>query len=570
MNRVLFAALVGFCQPIWASRSVSFPSGLLLHAGMDPTFVAQFVLFTACLLLWTVLVGKIFKRFLRLPVIAGQIVAGMMLGPSLINMQRWPIFSSPLTFIDLASDTVYSVASSELFVFFIVLLSSALTVTYLLWTAGHETDIKDIIKVGLTATSAGVLGALLPIVVIAGTLYYAFGGWFSLVAALSMGLVFAATSVSIPVAMLFAQNKMHLKSSRATLGAAVIDDIVAVVLLSLFLMILQSGAFGAGFSGTTHAADVWSALFAMCGTLVALLAFGYLVIVPAIKYLNRPSYTYLVAPVATGVMLLYFSGSELLGGLAGITGAYFAGLFHRMGDVRHRAEKTLIPFVNAVLLPLFLGSIGLYLNVSILSPYQWGMVALLLALAIVSKFAGCYLATGLSNLVGRRKANRWSLLEGYLFGSSMVARGEVGLVISTILHGAGCLDPQQYVLCVVTIVLTTIAAPILLAIGFAVEERPGYELPDEEFSLDLGAFNILGTTQMFNIIANCIGSRRPSRTTVRFSEGRKILNLEGENVKIILCPQAGILFKGDRVRIAEILRLVRNMTYADLERLPDL
>lgn len=61
----------------------------------------------------------------------------------------------------------------------------------------------------------------------------------------------------------------------------------------------------------------------------------------------------MIASFANGIMLIYFAGAELIGGLAGITGAYFAGLFHRLGDHRHQAEKSISPFVNAVLLPLF-------------------------------------------------------------------------------------------------------------------------------------------------------------------------------------------------------------------------
>jgi Kef-type K+ transport system membrane component KefB len=294
----------------------------------------------------------------------------------------------------------------------------------------------------------------------------------SMVEALGLGLIFSATSVSIPVAMLYAARKMHLKSSKATLGAAVVDDIVAVLFLSLFFLMVQSGFF-ANFSQVVESGHRLS-IIESCGylffSLSLLIGCGYWIVRPGIRWLSASEYNYLLAPVATGVMLLYFGFSELFGGLAGITGAYFAGLFHRMGDEQHRAEKVIAPFVNAILLPVFLGSIGLQVNICLLRMFDWMVVGILLFFAIVSKLIACFIATGLSNRFASSKG-QWTLLEGYLFGSAMVARGEVGLVIATILHGSRIIAPDTYVIAVVVIVLTTIATPIMLAWGFSCYEQ---------------------------------------------------------------------------------------------------
>ena len=231
--------------PIFGQNNAfALSPGLLPQAGLDPHFVARFALFVAVLLLWTIFWGKVLKIVVRLPVIAGQIIAGIMLGPSLLYIQRWPIFAKPLELIDHATGHITSIASADLYLFFVVLLSSALTVSYLLWIAGHETDIPDILKIGVTAICAGIFGALIPIGMTVGMLYYGgIAGW-SLVQLVGLGLIFSATSVSIPVAMLFAYKKMHLKSSKAALGAAVVDDIFAVILLSLFFVSITSGIFG--------------------------------------------------------------------------------------------------------------------------------------------------------------------------------------------------------------------------------------------------------------------------------------------------------------------------------------
>jgi len=553
--------------------ALTIPDGALISSGLSPLFVAKCSLFLAVLLLWTTFIGKLLKLTLRLPVIAGQIVAGILLGPSLLDVKNMKVFAGQVVAFDWATVTKYTLSSSDMFVLFVLLLSAVLTVPYLLWIAGHETDIKDILKVGVTAVSAGILGAVVPVVLTFVIVYYFLGGTFTLVQSLGLGLVLSATSVSIPVAMFFAQNKMHLKTSKATLGAAIIDDIIAVIALSIFFICLQGGTFGVveGIDVGHHAGGIVQAIVYMIVSFAVIFCTGYFIIPPAIRLLRKYQLSHLIAPTANGIMFLYFAFAELVGRLSGITGAYFAGLFHRMGDKRHQAEKVISPFVNAVLLPIFLGSIGLQVDVTILSFMQWKVVTLLLCIAIVSKLVGCFTAIWVSNLTRwRGKKGGWTVLEGFIFGSSMVARGEVGLVIATILHGSWVLAHDVYIMAVVVIVLTTIASPIMLSIGFSVldlrlkvRKKPG------EYILNIGLFRAIGSTQMFNIIMGRIEALPAFKSTsIQFSEGRKIINIEGHGVKVILCPDEGILFEGNKKKIEQILRAVKSSVTNELERLP--
>lgn len=558
------------CFSFCYGQNLSIPSGVLIGAGLSATVVAKFVLFIAVLLLWTVIIGKILKIVFHLPTIAGQIIGGILLGPSWINIAGFHIFSFPITFFEAATNQVYALAASDLFVFFVVLISSGFTVSYLLWIAGHETDIRDILKVGVTAVGAGILGAVLPVVFIAAILFYGLSGIFTFVQAMGLGLVFSATSVSIPVAMLFSQHKMHLKSSKATLGAAIIDDIFAILLLSVFFIGLQTGIFGRieGFISPVQTESLLEAIIYMGVSFAVIFCAGYFLIPPILKWLQRKQASHLIAPLANGIMLLYFAFAELVGGLAGITGAYFAGLFHRMGDTRHYAEKAISPFVNAFLLPLFLGSIGLQVDISILDRSQWIIVLLLLFVAIFSKLLGCYVATWLSNLSGRRGGvHRWSLLESYLFGASMVARGEVGLVVSTILHSAHVLSTDQYVIGVVVIVLTTVASPIMLSLGFSqVEAMEKVDAASHSYMLNIGRFEALGTERVFAIITNLLAVNRAFNTSIQFSEGRKVVNLQGHDVKIVFSPEEGILFEGNKENIEKILQIVKDGLSNELGR----
>ncbi|TET05837.1 cation:proton antiporter [Candidatus Dependentiae bacterium] len=562
----LIASILSGASTTYA-QSLSIPQGVLIEAALNAEFIAKFALFIGLLLLWTVVCGKLFKQALRLPVVAGQIIAGILLGPSGINIAAIHFFSKPVQMIDNITGKFYAIASSDLFLFFVILLSSSFTVSYLLWIAGHETNIKDIFKLGLPTTIAGILGALLPISLTIFVAHWFFGPDYSLHSSIALGLIFSATSVSIPVAMLFAQNKMHLKSSKAALGAAIIDDIFAVILFSLFFVAIDLCFLGP-INKLVRAGQCVGLFNTLAYLLIAffiIVGAGYFGIRPLIQWLHQKRFSHLVAPVANGIMLFYFALAELVGGLAGLTGAFFAGLFHRMGDTRHSAEKVFSPFVNAILLPLFLCSIGLQVNIKLLNLSQWGIVVLLFLIAIITKMLGCFVATGLSNWIKRNGEPGWTVLESYLFGSSMVARGEVGLIIATILNGTKIITSEQYVIAVVVIVLTTIATPIMLSIGFYYQESKEKE-EAAPVSINLGLFDVIGTTHLFNIIIGRIEALKTYKTAIQFSEGRKIITIQDYDLKIILCPDKGIIFEGDKRHINTILNMVQGAVLKEIER----
>jgi Kef-type K+ transport system membrane component KefB len=547
----------------------ALPTGLLVRTGLYSVFVAKFALFIAIFLGWVMLCGKLLNLTLRLPLVAGQIIAGIFLGPSVINLVGMPFFTGPLLIVDHATGFLYSFASIDLFIFFILLLSSAFTVPYLLWIAGYETDVRGILSTGHTAAVAGLFGALIPIVSVVATLYYLVAHEWFLTEIISMGVVFAATSVSIPVAMLFARNKMHLRSSKATLGAAIIDDICAVILLSLFFLCAQAGFFGPMQFTLVghHDTSVLSSMRDMVVSFIVLFGVGSLFIPRFIRFLNYVGLPSFIVPAANVFMLLAFAFVELFGGLAGITGAYFAGLFHRVGDVRHRAEKVIAPFVNSILLPIFLGSIGLQVDLHVLSFNDWILVVILLFVAIVSKMLSCWLATASHNLFYGKSTYFWRPIDVYLFGSSMVARGEVGLVVATILYGSGTLSQYQYVLAVVVIVLTTISSAVMLSIGFNILD--GREKNKDSLmrgvEVVIGPFKAIGTMQMFNIIIGQLKLLGIDRTSIHISEGRKVINLQDRQVRIMMKPGKAIVFKGDYNQVNLIILQVKKSILGDLE-----
>ena len=223
--------------------------------------------------------------------------------------------------------------------------------------------------------------------------------------------------------------------------------------------------------------------------------------------------------------------------------------------------------MNAILLPIFLGSIGLQINLKLLNWADWQSVIILTVLAIVTKFMGTYLATGISNVFGGRDKHRWSYLESYIFGAAMVARGEVGLVVATLLKSVGILDFSTYIVSVVVIILTTVISPMLLMLGFKWSDTYHANQADLDYTVNIGRFQALGTMQMFNIILGVVEATKGVNTTIQLSEGRKVANLEKLGVKIIYAPEIGIILEGKRDQIDEMLHLVQKQVLDEVEHI---
>ena len=147
----------------------------------------------------------------------------------------------------------------------------------------------------------------------------------------------------------------------------------------------------------------------------------------------------------------------------------------------------------------------------------------------------------------------------------MVARGEVGLVIATILNSTHLMTPAQYIICVVVIVLTAIASPIMLTIGFKKLEEQEKTYP-VEFSLKIGPFKQLSLRYLFDIICAQLEKDEKIQPIIAFSEGKKILTLD--DTKIILEPEKGITFKGNEEQINEILTNLKISLIHDIELIP--
>jgi len=366
------------------------------------------------------LAAEIFER-LKQPAVAGEILAGVVIGPSVLG---W-------------------VAPSEL-----TGALSEIGVIFLLFLVGLETKPADIFRVGWRALLVAVLGVILPF--IAGYLIMLAWGE-THIEAIFVGAALVATSVGITARVLGQMGLLGLEVSRIILAAAVIDDILGLLILAVVSSLAKEGGVNYVLIGTTAALAV---------------GFTLLVILVGARAVSRIRTR--VEKLKVGQSYLVFGLSLCLGlalvasyiGVAAIIGAFLAGMALSESaegtDMPHQAEA-----VTEFLLPFFLTNIGMQLKLDALLNRSTIVLALVVTiLAVVSKLIGCGLAAW---PLGKKKAAQ--------IGMGMVPRGEVGIVVAQIGLGLNAVDAAAYGVVLFMAVATTLIAPPFLVKLFRGETR---------------------------------------------------------------------------------------------------
>lgn len=373
------------------------------------------------------LMAEVFER-LRQPAVVGEILAGVIVGPSLLG---W-------------------VAPGE-----VINVLAEIGVIFLLFQVGLETKPQAIFNVGVRATVVGVLGVILPFV--AGYfIAIAWGG--SFVEAMFIGAALVATSVGITARVLGSMGLLDAPTARIILGAAVIDDILGLIILSLVSAVSQGSVSYAGLAKTAAAAVLFTAFVALVGSrLINRLA-------PFIERLRlgRPFFTLgLILCIGLSVASTYV-------GIAAIIGAFLAGMALAEATEENPKMHQLTSGVTEFLVPFFLVNIGMQLNLKVFSDMSVVVFAVVLTLlAVATKFIGCGLgAWGLK----RRKMAQ--------VGIGMVPRGEVGIVVAQIGLGLGVIGQNFFASVLFMAVATTLIAPPFIKVLFA-EDRDGDGIPDQ-------------------------------------------------------------------------------------------
>ncbi|RDS86018.1 cation:proton antiporter [Dyella psychrodurans] len=379
---------------------------------------ANEILFSLFIVFVAAQIGAEIAQRLKLPGVVGEIAAGCIIGPSLLG---W------ITPEQIAMGTPLDVLSE-------------IGVVLLLFSVGLETRLEDLKKVGKSAMLVGVLGVLLPFGMGA---FWAHASGYDWGKSLFVAAAFVATSAGITARVLQELGALQRVESKVILGAAVIDDILAMLLLGVVVS-LQGGE---GFN-PSHLVMV---LAGAIGFIAVMGWGGTRVMRWNSTWLDKPSSVHspLLIVLALCLGLAYVS---TLFGLAAIIGAFLAGMIASETRQQHTLENQIQPLL-ALLTPFFFVLTGSKINLHLLANAD-ALIALTVVtvIAIVSKLLGGFLG---ALPLGR--------LGAAIVGFGMVPRGEVGVVIASLGLAAGVFNDQMYAIIVAMSLLTAMVTPPILA-----------------------------------------------------------------------------------------------------------
>jgi Kef-type K+ transport system membrane component KefB len=387
-------------------------------------------------------IGGALARLLGQPRVLGELIVGVLLGPTVLDLLHAPILDG----VDL-NETIRYLAE--------------LGVLVLMFIVGLEVNIRELAKVGRVAGIAGVVGALAP-VLLGLPLVLLFG--YSWQPALFAGVTLAATSVSISAQVLLELGLLRTKVGSALLATALIDDILAILLVSLAVAVSAGGAAaGSVDAGPGQLLEIIVRMALYIGGAALIAWFVLPRVINALDDIPSVAQSYGIPAVALLLLLLFAWSAEEWGGVAAITGAFIAGVgFSRAKeDVRHKIETTVTSIAYAFLVPIFFVHVGLETNLSAFPLSALPLALLLLAAALVSKVGGCGLGARLGGFSSR---------ESLQLGVCMISRGEVGLIIASLGITAGVFQSDQplFAALFLVILLTTVVTPLLVRQVFPV------------------------------------------------------------------------------------------------------
>lgn len=373
---------------------------------------------------------------LRQPAVLGELLAGLILGPTLIDLFHLPIFDPALV----AASVEHGEFNLEQSVFDL----AEIGVVFLMFVAGVEVDLKEMARSGRVAVLAGVLGVIVPFLLgAAAALPFGYEGD----AAIFVGIILTATSVSISAQTLLELGVLRRREGIALLGAAVIDDVLVLVVLSVFLAVSSGSGGGA----------IIVVLVNMLLYLVLAGAIGLLVLPRLLFWIDRQPVSEGLMAAVLSITLLFAWSAEVVGGLAAITGAFIAGVGLGRSSLRDRVESKMHTITYAFLVPIFFVSIGLEANAREITGESLPFLIVLIVVAVISKVFGSGLGARLAGFDNR---------SAFRVGVGMVSRGEVGLIVASIGVREGIIPVGVFSEIVILVLLTTLISPLLLRLAY--------------------------------------------------------------------------------------------------------
>ena len=387
----------------------------------------NYLLDLALILLSTKALGIITKKF-KMPQVVGALLAGLVFGPAILNILK---------------ETNFIIQLAEL------------GVILLMFSAGMETDLTELKKTGKASFIIAIFGVLIPL--IGGFLVaYIFSSLDNsttntLLQNIFIGVILTATSVSITVETLKEMGKLNTSAGTAILGAAIIDDILGIVLLTIIS------------SMTNSSVNVWFVLLKIVVYFIFVIGVGvivYKLFDTWMKYENGDKRRFITAALVFCLLLSYIS--EEIFGVADITGAFIAGLIISNVYRKEYVARRLDIISYSLLSQVFFASIGLKVALDNMSIGIVFFVITLTIVAILTKTIGAGIGA---------KICKFSNRECIQIGTGMVSRGEVALIVASKGAELGLLSNIMLGPIVIVVVVSTMISPILLNIAFKDKEE---------------------------------------------------------------------------------------------------
>lgn len=367
------------------------------------------------------------------PAVLGELLAGLILGPSAINVFGINYFSQAHT-----TETIRELGE--------------IGVIFLMFVAGLEIELSDFAKLGKPAFLAGTLGVIVPIAL---SMIFIAPFGYDLTHSAFVGITLAATSVSISAQTLMELNLLRSREGLTLLGAAVVDDVLALVALSIFTALV--GESSSGFLEL-----VWITTRMILFLVISF--FGGLWLLPrVVRWANRLSISQPVMSIVIINIMIFAWAAQALGSVAAITGSFIAGVGLSRSEVKNEIVRGIHTLTYSFFVPIFLVGIGLTANMRALSPNDLAFAIVVIVIAIISKIVGC----GLGAKVG---GMAWG--ESFRVGVGMISRGEVGLIVASAGITSGIISNSLFTVVIVMVIVSTLVTPPLLRLVFSKSASP--------------------------------------------------------------------------------------------------
>lgn len=391
----------------------------------------KYLLDIALILISTKILGLLTRR-IQLPQVVGALIAGLLLGPACFGVLQ-------------ETDFIKNIAE--------------IGVIVLMFAAGLETDVQELKKTGLASFIIALLGVIVPLIggYFVATIYNPVTDQQTMLQNIFVGVVLTATSVSITVETLKELGKLSTKTGNAILGAALIDDVLGIIALTVI----------SSFAGSD--VSLWVILLKILGFFIFCGVVAFLFIKFVNPWINKykKDLTRFVILAFAFCLLMSFS-AEYFFGVSDITGAFVAGLILSNNKKTSYMLNRFDTVSYVLLSPVFFASVGLKVTFSNMSATVVVLTVLLLVVAILSKMIGCGLGA---------KICKYTNLQSVKIGIGMISRGEVALIVATKGMSMGLMKDEFFAPLVLVVVATTIVTPILLKLAYKYQASREADVP---------------------------------------------------------------------------------------------